>query len=136
MNTAEKIHGLELNEEYTAARGASSSISQKPSECFSAPRPSNKGRDIRNYQSKSNRSGRSIARLNSAFTLGNNLGSASELYDGDGTGKKIDKMGQRYQRLMAQNTHWMNELEKMGKNLDILKVREKQIKQYQREKLR
>ena len=45
-------------------------------------------------------------------------------------------MGQRYQRLMAQNTHWMNELEKMGKNLDILKVREKQIRQYQREKLR
>lgn len=45
-------------------------------------------------------------------------------------------MGQRYMKLMAQNNHWMNELEKMGNNLDILKVREKQIKQYQREQLR
>ena len=45
-------------------------------------------------------------------------------------------MGQRYMRLMTQNSHWMKELEKMGKNLDILKVREKQIKQYQREQLR
>lgn len=28
-------------------------------------------------------------------------------------------------RLMATNTHWMKELEKMGENLDILKVRER-----------
>ena len=92
LSTADKNQDLELNEEYSAARGASSSISHKPSECFSAPRPSSKCRDIRNYQSKTNRSGRSIARLNSAFSLGNNLGSASELYDGDGTGKRTPRM--------------------------------------------
>ena len=86
---------------------------------------------MRNYQSKTNRSGRSIARLNTVLNLGNNQGSATDLSDSEIGGKKgIDKMGQRYQKLMAQNTHWMNELEKMGKNLDILKYREKQIKQY------
>ena len=44
-------------------------------------------------------------------------------------------MGRRYMRLMTDNK-WMVDLEKMGRNLDSLKYREKQMIKNQRETLR
>mmetsp|Transcript_36135 Transcript_36135/g.47478 ORF Transcript_36135/g.47478 Transcript_36135/m.47478 type:complete len:90 (-) Transcript_36135:485-754(-) len=85
-------------------------------------------------QTKTQRGGRSVARLSSLFSLGQNNvpngGSSTDLHDAAQSKKNSDKMGQRYMRLMEQNSLWMQELERMGKNLDILKYRERQIKQY------
>lgn len=47
----------------------------------------------------------------------------------------LAKMGRRYMRLMTDNK-WIVDLEKMGRNLDSLKYREKQIRLYEKEALR
>ena len=43
--------------------------------------------------------------------------------------KKEQKMERRYLKLMTDN-RWMMKLDEMGKNLEVLKLREKQIRDY------
>ena len=45
--------------------------------------------------------------------------------------KVLAKMGRRYMRLMTDNK-WIVDLEKMGRNLDTLRYREKQMRQHEK----
>lgn len=47
----------------------------------------------------------------------------------------LAKMGRRYMRLMTDNK-WIVDLEKMGRNLDSLKYREKLMRLHEKEALR